>query len=73
MNVYSKTLGGLSCQVVDVLPDTQAPQLVVVLCHGFGAPGTDLVPLAGELLKLQPVLESTVANCLSNPGQYSQV
>ncbi len=29
---------------------------VAVLCHGFGAPGTDLVPLAAELVLLAPEL-----------------
>jgi len=29
---------------------------LVVFCHGFGAPGTDLVPLAGELVALSPAL-----------------
>jgi phospholipase/carboxylesterase len=35
----------------------QAPRLVV-LAHGFGAPGTDLVPLARELVALEPRLAS---------------
>ncbi|MGZ6078891.1 MAG: alpha/beta hydrolase [Myxococcaceae bacterium] len=33
-----------------------APELAVVLCHGFGAPATDLVPLAQELVELKPEL-----------------
>ncbi len=41
-------LGPLDATVVQVSAAT--PALVVVLCHGFGAPGDDLVPLAGELL-----------------------
>jgi phospholipase/carboxylesterase len=49
-------LGELDCQVVDGLPEGAAPELVVVLCHGFGAPATDLVPLGGELMALQPAL-----------------
>src|SRR5258706_5087730 len=28
-----------------------APSLAVVLCHGYGAPGTDLVPLGDELAR----------------------
>lgn len=48
------SLGGLSCQV---FPETRGPpRAAVVLCHGFGAPGDDLVGLHGELLQLQPAL-----------------
>lgn len=32
------------------------PRAAVVLCHGFGAPGDDLVSLWGELLQRQPGL-----------------
>lgn len=41
--------GGLRCRVVDALPEGIAPQLGVILCHGYGAPGIDLVPLAAAL------------------------
>lgn len=56
----STRLGELDCQVVDALPEGAAPELVVVLCHGFGAPATDLVPLGAELTALQPALASRV-------------
>ena len=49
-------LGGLTCRVVQQLDDGQKPELVVILCHGFGAPGTDLVPLTSQLMKCQPRL-----------------
>lgn len=42
--------GGLHCSVVST-PGTAA-ELNVVICHGFGAPGTDLVPIAAELARL---------------------
>jgi phospholipase/carboxylesterase len=42
---------------VDWLPDGQPPQFGVVFCHGYGAPGTDLVPLAQALVQLQPALQ----------------
>src|SRR5436190_10139670 len=42
--------GGLTSQVVHDLAPGEQPSLAVVLCHGYGASGTDLVPLA------QPVL-----------------
>ncbi len=32
------------------------PRAAVVLCHGFGAPGDDLVPLHQELLERRPAL-----------------
>lgn len=53
-------LGELDCQVVDGLAEGALPELVVVLCHGFGAPATDLVPLAPELLTLEASLASRV-------------
>ena len=42
------TLGGLDC-VLFAPPDGGAAGLGV-FCHGFGAPGDDLVPLGGEIL-----------------------
>jgi len=45
-----ETLGGLTCRTVQQLDETVSPKLVVILCHGFGAPGTDLVGLGRELL-----------------------
>lgn len=47
-----ETLGPLTCHVVQ--RGGAAQRLGVVLCHGFGAPGNDLVPLAGELLRALP-------------------
>lgn len=48
------TMGGLDVQVVQQKPGT--PRGVVVLCHGFGAPGDDLVGLAPALLAQFPTL-----------------
>jgi phospholipase/carboxylesterase len=53
-------LGELDCQVVDALAEGASPELAVVLCHGFGAPATDLVPLASELMELHAVLAERV-------------
>jgi phospholipase/carboxylesterase len=44
------TLGALTCRVLQGEPEGAAPESVVILCHGFGAPGDDLVPLGAELL-----------------------
>lgn len=48
-------LGQLSCMISD--PKGQAkPKRIVILSHGFGAPGNDLVPLAEEILHLDSAL-----------------
>ena len=51
-----KQIGPLDCLVVA----PAVPRLNVVLCHGFGAPGDDLVPLAGHLLQEFPDLDQNV-------------
>lgn len=56
MNVRRERIGEMPC-VVTELPAGATPELVVVFCHGFGAPGTDLVPLAEQLVQLEPQLE----------------
>ncbi len=60
MRRVSTRLGELDCQVVEALPEGASPELAVVLCHGFGAPATDLVPLAHELVELKPELGAKV-------------
>lgn len=40
-------------------PEPGAPSKLVVMCHGFGAPGTDLVSLAPEMVALAPRLANT--------------
>jgi phospholipase/carboxylesterase len=52
--------GGLTCRVVDELPAGVAPRLGVILCHGFGAPGTDLAPLAPALGQIDARLAESV-------------
>ena len=49
-------IGGLTCRTVQQMDADQKPELVVILCHGFGASGTDLVPIGGELMNCQPKL-----------------
>ncbi|MGQ0506342.1 MAG: alpha/beta hydrolase [Myxococcaceae bacterium] len=48
----STTLGPLACQIVQRAETS--PTHAVVLCHGFGAPGTDLVPVAHEMFERNP-------------------
>lgn len=47
-------LGELRTHVWDCLPAGAAPELAVVLCHGFGAPGSDLVGLGPEIVSRSP-------------------
>jgi phospholipase/carboxylesterase len=54
----STTLGSLSCTCVQ--SDDRPPAMLVVLCHGFGAPGDDLVGLGPELLQRRPELQGKV-------------
>ena len=43
-----QVFGPLSCYVVDHQVTDNQPDLAVILCHGYGAGGDDLVPLADE-------------------------
>ena len=52
-------LGPLDALVL--LPEGGPPELGVVLCHGFGAPGEDLAGLGPELLERVPALQGRVA------------
>ena len=54
MQVTTK-LGGLECKVLQ--EGEGAPRALVVMCHGFGAPGDDLVGLHEQLLLLAPSLK----------------
>src|SRR5271154_4029215 len=47
--------GGLSCRVFP--EEGPKPEAVIVMTHGFGAPGDDLVPLRDELLGMKPSLK----------------
>ena len=49
MKLTTNEMGGLTTRIVDALDGE--PSLAVVLCHGFGAPGTDLVPLGQHMLQ----------------------
>jgi phospholipase/carboxylesterase len=56
MHAEKMEWGGLAGYVMHDLPAGQQPSLAVVLCHGFGAPGTDLVGLAEPLITTQRAL-----------------
>src|SRR5262245_14960673 len=61
MHTEKTTWGGLTSYVVHDLGSGERPSLAVVLCHGYGAPGTDLVGLAQPLLATAPVGAEKVA------------
>lgn len=48
MKSTQQALGPLRCVVVD---GSDAPSVPVILCHGFGAPGHDLVPIGQAILQ----------------------
>lgn len=56
MNTLTTQMGELTCRIVGA----DQPSFAVVLCHGYGAPGTDLVPMAHELLRARPELAERV-------------
>lgn len=58
MKQSTTQLGQLTCTIVDAADDQ--PELVVVLCHGFGAPGTDLVTLGQYIVQIDPLLNGRV-------------
>ena len=49
-------VGSLNCVVVEPVAAELPPERVIVLCHGFGAPGTDLVGLAPAIQNAAPDL-----------------
>jgi phospholipase/carboxylesterase len=50
MHTEKVSWGGLTSIVAHDLPSDEKPSTAVVLCHGYGAPGTDLAGLAQPLL-----------------------
>jgi phospholipase/carboxylesterase len=59
MKLRTEILNGLTCHIDDGLEEGIKPRCVVVLCHGYGAPGTNLVGL-GQMLLRQPRMSGTV-------------
>lgn len=52
--------GGLDATVLEPGGEAGGPRWSVVLCHGYGAPGEDLVPIGHELLGVAPDLRARV-------------
>ncbi len=60
MRQRPQRFGKLDCYVVDGFSEEHPPELGVVFCHGYGAPGTDLVPLSQALIQANPDLAERV-------------
>jgi phospholipase/carboxylesterase len=64
MRTVTTELAGLTCRFVDAADAPEGPpELLVVLCHGYGAPGHDLVGIGAELLRARPALSGRVRFC----------
>jgi phospholipase/carboxylesterase len=59
LRLTTTTIGPLRAHVVEDSDRDGPPSVVVVLCHGFGAPGDDLVSLGPELCALSPTIART--------------
>ncbi len=56
-----EVLGGLDCSIVGGPTGSHPrPALAVVLCHGYGAPGDDLVPIGHQIAEDDPVLGALI-------------
>lgn len=53
----TRQIAELKCHVITA----DRPEALVVLCHGFGAPGDDLVQIGAYLIETQPHLRDRVA------------
>lgn len=74
MRSTTTEVAGLTTRVVDNLPDDTKPTLLVVLCHGFGAPGDDLVAIGREMLaKSEALSKSTIFYFPQGPIDLSSI
>jgi phospholipase/carboxylesterase len=60
MPIEKTILGGLATYVVSEVPAGEQPKLAVVLCHGYGANGRDLIGLTQAIGEVRPSLLSNV-------------
>ena len=54
-----RRFGQLKCRVLDALPDGVPPRCLIVLNHGFGAPGDDLVDFGPMLIDASDEIAET--------------
>ena len=52
-------IGGVDCTIVDDLQGNERPKLAVVMAHGFGASGSDLVSIGTSMLRDYPHIGET--------------
>ena len=60
MPIEKTVLGGLTTYVVSEIPAGQQPKLALVLCHGYGASGRDLIGLTQAIGIVRPSLLADV-------------
>jgi len=65
--------GELDVNIVTADGKGSPTSTLVVFCHGFGAPGSDLVALAGELVQLQPSLAGATFAFPAGPIDLSSI
>ncbi|MEZ6122539.1 MAG: hypothetical protein R3C49_05105 [Planctomycetaceae bacterium] len=58
-NTSVSEFSGLKCRLLNTVPQGQEIRQLVILCHGFGAPGDDLVGLGPEMLRRSPELSQS--------------
>lgn len=51
MNAVIENHAGLKCRIIDSLAAGQSPTKLVVLCHGFGASGSDLADFGPYMIE----------------------
>lgn len=56
--MQTEQIGPLKCRIIG---DPQQAKLSLILCHGYGAPGTDLVAIGEELISLEQSFSDSVA------------
>lgn len=54
-------IGALECGVITPTASRGVPQALALFCHGFGAPGDDLIPIAEELLDDERLSDQSLA------------
>lgn len=73
MKRISTRSGELDVNLVTADGKPSATSTLVVFCHGFGAPGSDLVALAGELVELEPSLAANTYAFPAGPIDLSSI
>lgn len=51
-----RQIADLNCHVITCESKENSPELTAIFCHGYGAPGDDLVPVGAQLLQQFPDL-----------------